>query len=284
MKELFELSHFFEFLCGAYFGGGALLGFIEETLISRIKSPIDNRVLDIEKIRLSASDFSKFFMNKKVKDLKATDYVALVASILFKFGDHIFKNSFKSVTSFISKLHSKPKEPRSNVLLKRYFPAFFYTGFYCLIIVLLSALQVGNKNLHWSHRIDWFFINFSVGSFLFQIWSLLVIPRWVGRHNYLRILAFGIFISLSILIGTIITASLSYIIINGDLFLAEEHKSLCQTVIVFISTVPLIFLMILTIWVLIRWELITLFYNVAHYLFVIRVKNNLELQIDEIKK
>ncbi|RWY57012.1 hypothetical protein [Mucilaginibacter gilvus] len=282
MEHLYHLSHFFEFLCGAYFGGGALLGFIESALVLKIRPPLTTKVEENEKIRAAAYDYFEVFKNKKVRDFRLLDIFPLLASSLFNLADFISTGSLSAVNSFLQTLGPKGDDKEATTLLKRYFPTFFFTGFYCLFIVLFSAIQEENENASWRIGINWFFMNFTVGAIVFQVWSLIVIPKWVNRRNYFRILSIGI---LFVIVTAIISAGFAffnYRVYYSEYLLSEHHKSLCQVLVVVVSVLPLIYLLLLTVWVLIRWELISTFYNASAWLFIHRASLAARKQINEI--
>ena len=61
MGIFYHFSHFFEFLTGVYFGGAALLGFIENSAIASLYEKVQKRQVEAKSGKVVVNEFFKSF-------------------------------------------------------------------------------------------------------------------------------------------------------------------------------------------------------------------------------
>jgi len=170
-----------------------------------------------------------------------------------------------------------------SMILKMFFPTFFFTGVYCLTLIGLSAFQYINNNDPVSYKqIDCFFIDLSNGVLLYQLSTLLIIPRLIGRVNYF-VIVFCVLITVLIVSGIILLLSYNIDYFDVRWLMTEEHKSAIQMVAVFIAMMPLTYLLLKIAWDISMYVLITGFYNGIRLAFLRSMQGQIRNDIGGVK-
>jgi len=202
MDHLFELSHFFEFLCSAYFGF-TILVFIENHLISAFLVPFKEKIKDIEGIRSIIGDFKQIVKTHSIE--KMTFMVFFVIKMMPKRIASLDELFFKILSKQKSTIENWSTENGKHIILKMFFPTFLIAGVYCILTLLLSAFQCNNPDPICYKAIEFFYLDLTLATLVAQPLTYYIIPRKVGKINYLTLMAilfsvgFVIFITIVIL-------------------------------------------------------------------------------------
>src|SRR6185437_1224751 len=278
MKDLYHLSHFYEFLCGLYFGGTAILGSIETSLIKRFYKPLKQKQTEVENVRVLSKDYVQVVTSKSIKDLRREDFFISVAYVCFYIADGFFYRVFNFLKSILNHLDLK----RESVLLKKFFPSFLFNGILCFLILLLSGFQEANDNKICGAAINYFLINLGLSAIFFQVIALFVIPRLVNIVDYLHIMLItlvliGILLSLSFIFGY-----RSYAF-QLDYLLVPKYKNTVLFYFIIVGLFPLLAIIVFSCLILLSWEGTTLFYRWANSIFISRVEGVVNKDIQGIR-
>ena len=261
MSILYHFSHFLEFLCGVYFGGFALLTFLQRDAKANFISKLEERiktaetckseVLEYMKIAKdnvqldSITDVSKFFY--EIRAFLKWVVLHYFMKILFRFSNRCIRRNFD--------------KSNKGLILKKFFPSFFYTGCYCLLMILLSAYEQIALFPILFRLIDIFIVTYTFLSLLFLLWALLYFPIRVNKVSYRRLI-------LKALIHWLIVTSLSIILTMvfnktncfGYYFIIQSDTLTLITGVIIIAILPLVFIFIYSTIVLALWEYTNTFY------------------------
>ena len=121
MEIFYHFSHFLEILTGIYFGGFALLGFIENEAVSTAYTKLQKRQEEAKRGRVAASDFYKTFTlipsETPVKFL-----VGSISFFIFLILEWLGRVMFLLAHVQIEKI-ANSESPK--ILQKKFFPSFF---------------------------------------------------------------------------------------------------------------------------------------------------------------
>jgi hypothetical protein len=256
MTNLYHLSHFFEFLTGLYFGGLALLEFLQnkatvpfsELLEIRQQSANNakTQVIEYYQIRVTADKGALKAMSNSFKWV-CWCVINYPANLLFNF-THTY------ITSLIG--------DKGN-FIRRHFPVFFFTGCFCLFIVLFSGVEDCDIKTFSSRFIDSFFISYCFAAILFQMWGIFIFPALVRRNDYLMLTAVNIIICFVLILVTYLSSKYGSLIFNFDYFTLEDNKKLFVIIVIIISLFPIACILIWSAIVLTFFILSTYFYNLT---------------------
>lgn len=277
MQELYHFSHFLEFLCGVYFGGFALLGFIEEDALVQFKSLIIVRAAKANTSKILQEEYFKV-RTTSPKDGKLNFMFFGSCWIAYSFLDMLFSNMFAIANYFINKVGSSEDKQ----FLKKFFPSFFFAGCFCLVVILLSAFQAENVDNDWHKSINHFVIYYGVSCLIFQFWSLVFFPSLVNRIDYFHLTLINIVLccALGILSFSFAKDQILYLNLGG---LLEHHNhAFLNILIVFIALIPLLYIIGISILTIIFWELSVLFFNFS--IFIFGRNNDIDDVIKEISE
>ncbi len=139
------------------------------------------------------------------------------------------------------------------IFLKKFFPSFFYAGFFCLSIVLFSGYAEVCKNEQCIEEINRFFLYYCVSSVLFQLWAIFVFPILVNRHDYLKLILLNVALCLAMmLISAILTCYVKEPNYLSN-FLLKENSDYLVLYVLLIAIIPLVFVFIFATVVLTCW-------------------------------
>jgi len=263
MKHLYHLSHFFEFLCGVYFGGSTILAFAEEAFTNRFSDPLTAKISDVETARIYASQFDDVILSKKLRDIIFRDILAFFALLFYRVADRYYYKKFTAITKKINRI----KEIKSkSIFLKKFFPAFLFNGIFCLLVVLLSGFQYTNTNGPSSNYLDCFLLDFALACIVFQTSALLLFPRFVAVIDYLHLFLFALIFGLGIVVAVALL-SINNHMLGANWLLLEENKSWLQLFILTMGLFPLLGLFAYFGRLLFIWEATIFFYWLAAITF-----------------
>jgi hypothetical protein len=273
MFELYHLSHFFEFLTGVYFGGFAILNFLQKDATASFKKNVEHRKLDAINAKTQVHEYFKIRItitngHKQAKD-DANEYSKwcekekIVAWVL-DFTNFIILDIVSQKGYFI----------------KRYFPAFFFNGLFCITIILFSGFAQTHPTAKCQYGIDLLFTFFCVNTILFQIWSLFIFPFKVTNRNYLALTIINILI---VMVGfglSFILSDFFNIKFGLDTFLLPEHAHWLILLCLLISVVPLLYIIFLSIIMIFLWYWSNTFY--LNTLEKMKKQNPISLEIQRL--
>jgi hypothetical protein len=262
MGIFYHLSHFFEFLTSLYFGGIALLGFFQKNATNTLSLLIRNRKVAALNAKTQVREYFKVAITGQSGPLSALVHSSKWA--LWESGQKFVDKRFTFANNYITTLATE-----KGLFLKKFFPSFFYSGFYCLSIVLFSGFVEVSKNENCIREIDLFFLYYSISSTLFQIWAIFIFPKLVNRHDYLKLilLNMGVCFLLTV-ISTILTCFFKEPPVLANLLLPASTDRLVLYVLT-IAIIPLISVFIFATIVLLCW-----IGSNSFYMFTIKRMNN----------
>lgn len=250
MGIFYHFSHFFEIMAGIYFGGFALLSTLEGG-VGNIKKRLQKRNEDAR----YAQTIAKEFFNLKFQSVYGKPF-RLILFLLFCLFYGIIEGLGKAYFWIANKSIQKIVDPKHKRLQKQFFPSFFFAGCFCLVMILLSAIQVANANTAYCHSsIDYFILYYIFFSFIFQFWALVLFPFLMDKIEYIH----WVFLNLIICI-VLIYLSIQFSVFQNQpkwllWFLNEHHEMSLITLVVVTALLPLLFIFFKSGFVIICWEI-----------------------------
>ena len=280
MEHLYHLSHFFAFLCSVYFGS-AILIFIDRDVIDRLYDPFNETLKNISCIRLLIEDYKQLLTSKMLKDVGFKDiFFSKILSPTFAATDNHFYNILHKRKNILDKWHL---EKNRSSMLKMFFPTFFFTGVFCLIIVLMSGVQETNIKTSICYKaINCFFIDLSIVTFAFQFVSLIVVPKLANKVNYFNLMFILLILSLLLFVFVAILSD-NFYIFHAEWILTDGNFRWLQLSAIIIGFVPLLYLFMLIFYHITIYVYITIFYSLIKFLFSSPIEKVLEKEIQEIQ-
>lgn len=255
MEVFYHFSHFLEILTGIYFGGFALLGFIQRGASENIYRKLKYRKNQANQAKVIINEYfeirTKSFGKAPFKNL----LISLLGFLFWAFGCGSRFISF-IVNNQIEKIGDSEKE----VVLKKYFPSFFFSGCFCLTLILLSAFQNNNVNVNCHKAVDFFLIYYLISSIIFQIWALFIFPHIVNRIDYLHLILLNLLIIGILIYFSISFSRLPYLKSNLAWFLIEANKGYLILFVILVTLIPLFYIIFRSVFMLVAWE-VPIFFN-----------------------
>jgi hypothetical protein len=273
VEIFYHYSHFLEALIGVYFGGLALLSFIEDKASVALSEKIQLRTEQAKVARLLAKEYFRVRVNADRGGV-----LLIIMAIFLTFAHWIHR-----ILSFLFK-HSFSRIERigtSKTLQKKFFPSFFYTGVFCLYLVLMSAMQESKINTEeCKHATELFTSFYIISSLFFLFWALIIHPLLVNKIDYLHLIFIGIVICFVLIALSIISQLNGWFSNFTDWYLniQNEMKIVSITLILVLSPIILIFLY--SMWIFASWESPIIIRQIALYVFR---KRTLEKDIEDLK-
>lgn len=253
MEIFYHLSHFLEILTGIYFGGFALFGFMQKgsakNLYSRLKDKSDRAVY----AKICADEYYLL----TIETIKKNGGINLVfQSIKWFFVGQFTKYSNKVFRFSSSKIDEIGPEEENTIIVKKYFPSFFFTGCFSFILVLCSAFEFGVKGSpRCINCINNFLVFYMYSAILFHIWSLFIFPLFVNKKEYLNLISVNLVIAIVLLVLTVVFSLHNPFIISTAWLLSEANRSWLICFVLLVLIFPLMFILIKFVAILIAWQM-----------------------------
>ena len=264
MEIFYHLSHVFEILTGIYFGGFALLGFLEKNASEEFNSKIVKR----QKEQLSARLIAKGVydsVNAEPFEKRAKKMSFALLFWIFVAIEYFANILFLAASVRINKINA---DGQKKVLLKKFFPSFFFNGCFTLTIILLSSIQEQGVNSAKCHlAINYFLLYYSMATVLFQIWGLIILPRLINKLDYSHIVFFSVILSVVLLYLSFHWAYNLNIKFGLGYLLKKDEPMDLILVVVTIAFLPLLVLLLLCSVLMFAWECPVLCYSLFQRIF-----------------
>jgi len=264
MEIFYHLSHLFEILTGIYFGGFALLGFLEKNASEEFLSKIQKRQNQQLKARVIAQGV---YDSVNAEPFEKRGKKVLFAIVFWSFVclEYFTNIAFSAASIKINKINSDgPKK----MLLKKFFPSFFFNGCFTLVVILLSSIQEQDLNSANCHlAINYFFLYYTVSVFIFQIWGLLIFPRLVNKFEYSHLVFISVVLSAVLLYLSFHWAFNLNLKFGLGYFLVKQESMYLILIVVTIAFAPLLLLLLLCSLLMFAWEIPVLWYSLFQRIF-----------------
>ena len=279
MRFLFHYSHFLEILTGIYFGGFALLSFLEASVVSNIYDRLDKRALQAKDARALVYEFFKINLKTPFDGFVRFIILGLI-SILY----YIIEIAIRLISfSFYKfKMRKDLSEKDGVIFQKKFFPAFFYSGCFCMVMILINSVQYEDcTSFKCSIAIDVFTMNYLFSTIIFLAWALIVFPRLVNKYNYFSLTFINISLCLLLFILSVKYSKDLVLFSSFDWFL-QPHKEMWATAFfIFVASLPLLFIIINSLFVVLLWGTPISFYKLTILIFS---KSEIQKEINKITK
>ena len=155
-----------------------------------------------------------------------------------------------------------------NVLVKKYFPSFFFAACFCIVIILFSAIQETQCNsIECRRAIDYFFLYYIICSWIFQFWSLLIFPRFVNKLDYVKLLLISVIICAVLFSIAWHFALLTHIIYPFSWLVDNKNEMWLISLVLLTSLIPLLYIFLSFVLILFFWGIPVYFYDSVFKVF-----------------
>ncbi len=267
MAIFYHLSHFFEFLTGIYFGSFPLLGFIQKDASNNLNRRLKSREQYAVNARTQVLEHFSIQINAKngpTKTWRAASKWAMWSNteryvrFLRKWTNYI-------ITDIVT---------NEGIFIKRFFPVFFYTGCFCLTIMLFSGYEQASNDTICKSGINFFFMFYCLSSILFQIWGIFIFPFLVKGRDYLKLTVVNIIIcSALFLISELLSTHLKF---GLGYLLSKHNEDVFMTITLVIAMFPLCIMLIFCMILLVFWYISNIFYFLTLRSFSKDFGNNIQ--------
>ncbi|OJW85297.1 MAG: hypothetical protein BGO69_06680 [Bacteroidetes bacterium 46-16] len=176
--NFYHYSHFFALLAEVYFGGIALFSFFEKGAV-QLKGHLEYKEQLAILYNSRIEEFSRMVIprgeaSRRIQRIKRWTYRLFLKGI-----KKINLICFNVSSFFIHRSHEE------HTVSKRFFPAFFYNGCFCVVMVLLTAIAEEFKEpecVNYIHNFILYYLKFSV---LFYFYVFLIFPYLIKKYNYI---------------------------------------------------------------------------------------------------
>jgi hypothetical protein len=273
MADLYHLSHFFEFLTGLYFGGLALLEFLQNKASVPFTEILAQRQKSADNAKKQAIEYfgDKVTVANGVVSAAVNTFIWCMWSLVNYPVNLLFNATHAYITSLINK---------KNHFMRRHFPVFFFTGCFCLSIVLLSALEEIKPAIFCSSCIDKFFLLYCVSTVMYQIWGVFVFPFFVAKSDYLVLTVLNFIICLTLVCITYHYSVHPKLPLGIDYFLIPDNSDKFVIIVIIISLFPILSIIFISGSVLTLFTSTTYFYTLTLRWLRKRVVSDIE-KLDE---
>lgn len=280
MKAFYHFSHFFEILTGIYFGGFALLGFLQKGAATSIHTKMQRRRDESRKAQISFKEYFKIRIQSSPEftfSYIISTFLLLITFVIIL----LIKNLLGIFFSLSNKqIETLSPEMANEIVLKKFFPSFFFAGCFCLILILFSAFQNECTDFNCSQGINFFILYYFISALIFHIWSLFIFPHIVNKLDYVHLILINIIICSVLTYFTIKYSNLSHLKWHLDWFLSEANKSWLIFWVLLTCLFPLLYILTKTVLVIVAWEIPIIFNIIMFKMFNIRTV--LEEDISEL--
>jgi hypothetical protein len=250
MESVYLYSHFFEILCGLYFGGVALLSFLEKDASVGTYSRLQIRLAESKTAEIIINDYLKIRVDRKKGRLQTILSVIVWAILDFvlKAATKLFKFSHKELNKIVGKKDSK-------VLQKKFLPSFLFAGVFCLIIVLVSAFQETKVGSEWCKvSANRFMVLYLYSALIFFLWSLIFQAKKVNKVEYLHLIGVNIIFCLFLFLLSVASV-FNFTSHVTDWLLSQSNNQWLALMMIFVSLIPLFLIFIIAVLIFFSWEI-----------------------------
>lgn len=279
MGVLYPFSHFLELLTGIYFGGVALLSFMERGASHDMYTKLQQRLEEAKRAKILANEYFKV----RVTTPEEGHFKIIRNAVAWSVYDFILRIWNNTFSFAYRKLETISTNPKSKVLQKKFFPSFFFNGCFCLSIMIISAMQEENLNtLNCHNASDRFMTFYLLSAMVFQIWALLFHPFFVNKIDYLHLIFINLLICLGLIIFCFLAGKFDWLHHITYWILDEKNRMWLITLVLVTAIAPLFFIIVSSIAIFGLWEL-PIMLNMATLKLFGKSKSKIEEDIEELK-